>query len=261
MHLPKRVTIELTNRCNRNCEGCPRHKMNYPQGDINENLFTEIITQLPNTTTMVPFYRGESTLHRQFSSFLTQLHRFRDVQFATNGDYLTPQNKQAILQNVTFLSLSLHSFLMPHETRWLSFLYDCLGAGVDTQVSIVDTEVDETHRGRFITEWKQHVNRVRIYETHSQDGFGSMNCQHPISACSKPFEDMVVYWDGKVGLCNHDWNNQTYLGDLNVQSVEEVWRGLPYEVTRSQQRLGMRGLIPSCRNCSFESNKIYGEVK
>jgi hypothetical protein len=42
MQYPKRVTIELTNRCNRACIGCPRHKMRYPQGYMTPELFYKI---------------------------------------------------------------------------------------------------------------------------------------------------------------------------------------------------------------------------
>ena len=235
--------------------------MVYPIGDMSITLLTKVTSQLNSNVTIVPFYRGEATLHHDFSGAMEHLRKFKQVQFATNGDYLTFPHREAILRNVTFLSLSLHEFLMPWQTNWLPFLYDCLGRNIDTQVSIVDTEVDETRRGKFISEWRQHVNRVRIYESHSKNGFGSMNNKHPTSTCQKPFEDMVVYWDGKVGLCNHDWNNQTYLGNLNTQTVEEVWRSIEYENVRSQQRLGMRTLIPTCKACSFESNKVYGEIK
>jgi radical SAM protein with 4Fe4S-binding SPASM domain len=188
------------------------------------------------------------------------LERFREVQLATNGDYLTEPNKTAILNACSFLSLSLHEWLFPKKTGWLGFLYDCAGAGIVTQVSVVDSLVREKNKKDWKREWLKHVDRVRIYETHSKNGFGSMRGKESCEACSKPFEEMVVYWDGKVGLCNHDWNNSTSLGDLNVTPLPEVWTSSNYQSVRAFHAMKQRRMVEACRDCSFQSNKLYGEL-
>jgi len=260
MLLPKRVTVELTNHCNRYCTDCPRLLMRYSVGDMPFTLFTHITDQLPDDVCIVPFYRGEPTLHPHFPKCMKNLERFREVQLATNGDYLTEPNKTAILNSCSFLSLSLHKWTFPKKSGWTSFLYDCAGAGIETQVSVLDSLVREKNKKEWKQEWLKHVDRVRIYETHSKNGFGSMNEKASCEACQKPFEEMVVYWDGKVGLCNHDWNNSTQLGDLNCQSASEVWTSSPYQSVRAFHGMKQRGLVESCRDCSFQSNKIYGEL-
>jgi len=236
--------------------------MVYPIGEMNKCLFTRVLHQLPKKTVIVPFFRGESMLHPFFSLLINKLKGYHEVQLATNGDYLTPQNKQAIFNACTFISVSLHTYTLPSQTRLPTFFYDALGHNVETQVSIVDTLLtNKTKRKHFIQEWKQHVDRVRIYKIHSNNGFGSMNNKaKPTSACDKPFREMIVYWNGRVGLCNHDWNNQTLLGDLNVQTVEQVWRSELYKEVRKLHRNGKRGEVPSCQDCSFESNHSYGEL-
>ena len=260
MQLPKRVTIELTNRCNRACAGCPRHQMRYPLGDMNETLFKTILKQLPGETTVVPFFRGEPTLHPKFSDLLPELHRFSNVQLATNGDYLTHENKRAILENVTFLSVSLHKFQLPVETAWLPFLHEARDRGLNTQISIVEPELPQKWRGHFTREWLKHADRVRIYEMHSKNGFGSLTKKSCVEPCRKPFEEMVVYWDGKVGLCNHDWNASSLIADLNKQSIEEVWNSQVYKSIRFHHELGWRKNVEACKNCDFQSNKITGEL-
>jgi radical SAM protein with 4Fe4S-binding SPASM domain len=262
MQYPKRVTIELTNRCNRACQGCPRHKMNYPYGEISTTLFTNITDQLPDNVCIVPFFRGEPTLHTHFTELMNKLERFTTVQLATNGDKLTDPIKDAILSNVSFLSLSLHQLKMPKQTSWLKFLSEAHEKQLTTQVSIVENLLPKRWHNFFTKEWLKHVNQVRIYKEHSKTGFGSMVGTEKPSwvPCSKPMEEMVVYWDGKVGLCNHDWNNLVSLGDLNTQSIAEVWQGLKYKEVRLMHTAEMRMNVPTCRNCDFNSNKIYGEI-
>jgi hypothetical protein len=221
-------------------------------------LLTSITEQLPASTVIVPFYRGEPTLHPHFSEAMQKLSKFETVQFATNGDFLTRDNQKAILGACTFLSLSLHSCLRPEYSGWLSFLYECGGKGIETQVSILDSLVRK-HKREFVKDWLRHVDRVRIYQTHSQDGFGSMG-EVVNEKCLKPFEEMVVYWDGRVGLCNHDWNMGFPLGNLNEQTVAEVFNGSNYAGVRDLHESGLRRAVPTCEFCSFKSNKRYGEL-
>lgn len=234
--------------------------MRYPLGDINVNLFKQVIAQLPKSSVIVPFFRGEPTLHPHFSDILHSLAGFKSVQLATNGDYLTQENKRAILENVTFLSLSLHTFKLPVETTWLPFLHEAKNYGLETQVSIVESELPQKWRGHFTREWLKHADRVRIYAEHSKNGFGSIEKQNCVDPCIKPFEEMVVYWDGKVGLCNHDWNNMTTIGDLNTQSISEVWNGAKYNTARALHSMKLRKQIETCRDCSFNPKQVYGEI-
>ena len=260
MSLPSRVTIELTNRCNRACPECPRHKMAYPLGDMTPHLYTTILAQLPTTTTIVPFFRGESLLHPSFGKLIRMLRGYRDVQLATNGDLITPTTLAAIADACTFLSVSLHTFQLPRETRLPSLFHRLRGHDVETQVSIVDTVLPSGGRHEFVAKWRRVVDRVRIYTTHSVDGFGSMGLPTPVDPCNKPFEDMVVFWDGRVGLCNHDWNGATPLGDVTTQSVADVWNGRLYRAVRALHRRGCRAQVPSCVACDFTPRHVYGEV-
>jgi radical SAM protein with 4Fe4S-binding SPASM domain len=235
--------------------------MTTPQGYMNPTLFQKIINQLPENTTIVPFFRGESLTHPLFPTYMRQLKQFKTVQLATNGDVITPANQQAILNACTFLSVSLHEFKYPNQTRFIGLLYDALGKGLETQVSILETLLPERKRKGFIKAWQKHVNKVRIYKEHSINGFGDiLNTPQPTTPCHKPFEDMIIYWNGNVGLCNHDWNNSVYLGNLNTQSIKEVYNGSAYMNVRSQHLSGNRCAIATCKDCSFNSNKVYGEI-
>jgi len=223
-------------------------------------LFLKVVYELPKDTVVVPFFRGESLMHPYFNIMLPYLKRFKTVQLATNADYLTPKTKASILESCSFISVSLHSYLFPHQTTFLGFLKDAKTRGITTQVSIINTLLPPKHRG-FIAAWQKHADRVRVYREHSRVGFGSMDTPQPRKGCSKPFTDLVVYWDGKVGLCNHDWNGGCILGDLNKQTIKDVYNDKPYLEVRDLHNFGNRACVGTCRDCHFESNKVYGEIK
>jgi len=231
--------------------------MKYPLGDMTYELCEKIIGQLPDNTTIVPFFRGESTLHPLFPEMMRLLDRFEAVQLATNGDHLTPPVRGAILDYCTFLSISLHEYKLPVDVKFQSLLYQFKGV---TQISILDSVLPEEKRSEFYGSWNGHVDRIRVYETHSRDGYGSMNGHEAATQCRKPFEEMVVYWDGRVGLCNHDWDNLSPVGDLNKQSVIGAWSSPEYASLRAHHTLMRRDLVETCKACSFSSGKVYGEL-
>jgi len=237
------------------------------QGDMSWKLFKNIVTPLPSSTVIVPFFRGESLLHLRFNDFLNNLGRFQKVQLATNGDYLTPQKEKAILQNTTFLSVSLHNFAYPDRQSFLNTFLQCGNNGITTQVSILDTLIPYGLKKKFVSDWLKHVDRVRIYMEHSHNGYGDthLKIQDDGSPCSKPFNEMVVYWNGKVALCCHDWNNTNDSGDLNKQTIHEVWNGQYYKNVRWLHENGRRRDVGSCVDCDqwkadYMPNKILGEL-
>jgi len=270
MTLPKHVTLEFTNRCNRECRGCPRLKMKYPLGDMSLSLLRKIVEQLPQETVIVPFFRGESAFHPYFVEAFKMLRRFDEVQMATNGDFLTVSKQDAILEACSFVSYSLHMPSLPADLLDVArFLDEARSKGLSTQVSILETEIPAGSKQALVDGWLQYVDRFRVYVEHSKEGFGDVESKYRKLngkwGCLKPFTDMVVYWDGTVALCNHDWDNQDPLGDLNTQTVEEVWNGEKYRQIRKFHLTGRRKQVNSCKDCDYwmleyMPDKMFGEV-
>lgn len=73
--------------------------------------------------------------------------------------------------------------------------------------------------------------------------------------CYYPWHSVCVLWDGKVVPCCHDSNGLLPLGDLNVQSLDEIWNGGPmqqlrYEVITGQLKNAL------CSTCQEANNEI-----
>lgn len=235
-----------------------------PLGFMSWQLYTKILDQLPSNIVIVPFFRGESLLHPQFVDAMEKLKKFKEVQLATNGDMLHHiPTTTAILNVCTFVSVSLHKFkLKPTYDDISEFLHSAKNEDVTTQVSILETLIPQEKKQEFIEAWLQIVNQVRIYEEHSHIGYGDIlrKIKDNDNPCLKPFNDMVVYWDGKIALCNHDWQNSQPLGDLNTQTINEVWSSEAYQTIRNKHKEGKRRQVQSCRNCDFWSKQTFGEL-
>jgi radical SAM protein with 4Fe4S-binding SPASM domain len=102
---------------------------------------------------------------------------------------------------------------------------------------------------RFKRIWAGKVDRIRIYEEHSRDGqFGSLSSSRgERKTCMMPFYEILVYDNGKVGRCNHDWDGEP-VGDLNDASIKEIWNSQYYSRLRIQQQsLNITDQV--CKDC------------
>ena len=260
---PARIEIELASACNLRCTYCPRHFINDLNGYMDFDLFSKIINETtphPNTI-LVLHRRGESMLHPKFNDMLDLLAgKFQEVQMATNGTVLHQDKFEHIINALNFLSFSLEAPATYNKVRVganyekvrkniLSFLNYNKGT-VKTQVSMVktastvDDDLDE-----FTTYWHDRVDRVRIYEEHSSNGeFGSLkNPRSSRKPCVMPIYEILIYEDGKVARCNHDWDGPP-MGDLNTETITEIWRSENYKNLRTQHR-ELNITDPVCSNC------------
>jgi radical SAM protein with 4Fe4S-binding SPASM domain len=212
-------------------------------------LFCKIIDELSvkPETVLVLHRRGESMLHPKFCEMINFVAgKFKEVQMATNATVLSEDKFEALVNGVDFLSFSLDTPNNFNKTRVpanyervekkiLSFL-DYNKGRVKTQASMVKTEnTPEGECELFISIWSDRVDWVRIYEAHSEDGnFGSLKIPRtPRKPCVMPIYDMLVYDDGRVARCNHDWDSDG-MGDLNLNTIQEIWHNDKYKELRRQ---------------------------
>lgn len=248
---PKRVEIELVSDCNLRCVYCPRHHVNDLTGYMDFNLFTRIIDEVASYPDRIITLhrRGESLMHPQFVEMCDYVRgKFQEIQIATNGTLLNKARSLALIDSVDFISFSLDHPENFDKTRLpakyssvehniLKFLEWNQGK-VRTQVSMVET--DDTPR-RYVDEfkaiWSGKVDRIRVYQEHSKGGvFGSLEQpRRERKPCMMPEYECLIYCDGHVGRCNHDWNGDP-MGDVNSNTLREVWHSLKYSDLRQQHQ-------------------------
>jgi radical SAM protein with 4Fe4S-binding SPASM domain len=260
---PKRLEIELVSDCNLKCTYCPRHFVNDLTGYMDLELFKRIIDEAQEYKDMILVLhrRGESMLHPHFSEMLNYISgKFKEVQMATNATMLTEDKYEAIVNGLDFLSFSLDTPKRFNKTRLpakyekveakiLKFLEYNKGR-IKTQASMVKT-VDTTDEmcEEFTSIWKDKVDRVRIYEEHSTDGnFGSLtNPREVRKPCVMPIYEMLIYDNGLVARCNHDWDSDG-MGDVTKNTLKKIWMNPKY-VDLREQHLTQKLTDPVCSKC------------
>lgn len=258
---PERITVELTNRCNLECTFCPRHLVDMKLGNMTWELFKKIVDEAEHhlPVTMVVFFRGESLVHPDLCKMIQYAKNkgIAPIQLASNGFLLDVKMGQDIIKaGLDFISFSLdtikpdiykktriNSDLNIAMKNVISFVETCeklkdQGYKVpEIQVSSVDVEDYKVSQPEFIDFWRKYADRVRIYIEHSTDGhLGSLDIFHGSrqkrKPCGKVYNDMVIYWNGDVALCNHDWNNELGIGNVQEKSIVEIWQSENYQKVR-----------------------------
>jgi len=70
-------------------------------------------------------------------------------------------------------------------------------------------------------------------------------------SCVLPFRDMNIWADGRAVLCCDDWNEEHVVGDLNTQTLSEIWHGPALKHARSRHIAGLGEELEICRRCNM----------
>lgn len=279
LDFPNRITVELTNDCNVSCTFCNRQKISMDIGYMDEKLFVKIVdemaTHLP--IKMVPFFRGEPLMHPQIIDFIKYAKKrgIGPIQLASNALLLDEKMQDDLIEaGIDYISFSLDT--LDNE------IYKCSRQLGDLEISSKNVEsmgrkckerkrkglqapilqvstinIDEYIPGQksFIDKWTQYVDVVRVYEQHDEKGrLVNPEIQKRLDVfsdrmpCRKVFTDMIIYWDGRLALCNYDWDEKREVGNVSQMSLQEAWNSKMYEEIR-QMHLKSTFDESICKDC------------
>lgn len=79
-------------------------------------------------------------------------------------------------------------------------------------------------------------------------------------ACVLPFRQMVIAWDGRVGLCCEDIFLEHQLGEVMKAPLLEIFNNKAYQMVRRLHEKGHREKIPLCRECDvWAAEEVFKE--
>ena len=289
-NFPERITLELTNRCNLRCFMCPRNGVDMKLGDMEFDLFKKIIEEAEKflPVCLVPFFRGESLLHPNFLEMIrfAKERGLGPIQLATNAVFLSFGISRELLKTgIDFISFSIdvndpslyekirvNSDYEKVFSQVMFFLKEKRRRKLTkplTQVSAVKTEKNGPFIREFVNFWKGKVDRVRIYYSHSLNGhLGQVSgeiSEDKRKPCLKLLTDMVIYWNGDVAICNHDWQRPQFIGNAKQNSLQDIWNSDFYHKIREKHLENKIGDFSPCNFCShwktyYKQEPIIGEV-
>jgi len=268
LSFPSVVSIENNLSCNGHCSFCIRKHITRKKGVMSIELAQIIANQLTKDTVVILNSWNEPTITNNFEQFLKIFDK-QQIMFYTNGSLL--HRKSCVTGNsliediaeskaikaiyISFNGGNKDSYEKVMGIDYNNSFYNAmyLFDAVELKIPIfITANVVEDNKASMKYLYKLFPYAGRI-ETHIPwDVRGLRGRQQPIDKvkyCNRLDYYLSVAWDGKVQSCCNSVNNEVVFGDLNIQTIEEVWNGKKAQEFRELHTTKKRSEIPLCERC------------
>tara|TARA_R100000808_G_C2153121_1_gene163035 strand:- start:1612 stop:2502 length:891 start_codon:yes stop_codon:yes gene_type:complete len=246
------VEVNTTELCNRTCVFCPRHD---PKVFPNRNLH---MTPKGARTIAKELgrhgYKGKISFSGFGENFLNPLfHRiifhfklylpYATLECNTNGDKLTEEYAKKLFDSGLDL-LYVNIYDGPEQIE----VFDKILKNYKDKYKY-RMHYNEEDYGLFLNNRSGTIDWIGIEESDVESLKGK--------PCYYPFYKMFVDWNGDVLFCSNDWGREHIIGNLQQQTLEEVWFSKPMTKIRKRLAKGDRSKSP-CNKCSVDGT-LFGE--
>lgn len=230
-----RIEVETSTTCNNSCNYCPVSISRRPNYLMDEKLFFYILDQLREFDfkgRFSPHFYGEPLLDERLTSFISQTRRKLPKCFIviyTNGDYLTPQKADELL------NVGVNLFIITNNGNISDNLKMTL-KNKSTYQKLRYFIVRDIHKNNKLFNRGGNIKLAKNKEIHLK------KC---ISSASK----IVIDAWGKVKLCSNDYFGTEDWGDIKQESIKQIWEKTDYVKIRKELLEG-KFTKKICRICT-----------
>lgn len=235
------IFIETFNRCNGECPFCPVNRFDDSRvpTKMTDELFDRIVQQLKEVD-----YSGKIALYCNNEPLL-------DLDLEKRAKILKqelPHVFSYIFTNGTLLT----------EEKYIN-LVGCFDKIVidnyNDDLKINNNLVPIVELCKNNPEWdsKTEIHLRKLNEVLSTRGGNSPNNKKRKQrnySCILPFVQFVIRPDGKISLCCCDALGEVTLGDINTESIIEIWNSDKYKTIRKKVQTDISS-IDLCKYCDF----------
>jgi radical SAM protein with 4Fe4S-binding SPASM domain len=275
--VPPSVQIEPTNLCNLRCVTCPGARTRFPKGFMDMGLFERIVSEASEigVKRIHLYLRGEPTLHPKIFEMIAFIKsKGLPVHLTTNGTTLTPERSAKLLGagvdsadqlTVSFLGHSKES----HEATMVGVDHDLVVSNIlelmrlrkelhvngPVVETILNAPPETQHESDdFLAFWRGRVDHARLggisieFQEYGRDAVEAVTRTSP---CNAIYERLLVAWDGRVPQCNGDFDCESVIGDLNTDSIADVWDCERLREVRRIHEERRFDALPMCLHCDM----------
>ncbi len=249
------IEFNLSGLCNRTCAFCPRSDPKvYP--NVNEHipveLYEKIMADLQEARfdgTILYSAFGEPLLYKRIELLIEISKRYCPdvrVEIVSDGDFVTPDKLRKLFgAGLTVLSISMYDG--PHQQEEFEAMRKEVGLAKEQLILRVRWLAPDQQYGITLS------NRAGMVALEDL-GIGAL--KEPLQKpCYYPFYQILVDYDGSVLLCPHDWGKKLIAGNLNRQSIMEVWDSRIMRRVRTNLARADRN-FPPCDVCDVDGTRM-----
>lgn len=226
---------------------------------MTDKLFNKIVDEgmEMGVKNFVPFLNGEPFLFPRLFDWLDALEA-RDLNFTlySNASILTPEKAERLnhYKHLTEIVFSMHGFDKESYESQMRLNYEQSKANIEHFISIAKVPyrvymlASETNKRGIETFKKTWGEKIFIGKYVNWAGKRPADMTGTQRPCPRVLGEMTIYWDGRVNLCCMDSDAGVILGDLNKQSVKEVWESNQW---MRDKHKSLDFNLPLCKDCNF----------
>jgi radical SAM protein with 4Fe4S-binding SPASM domain len=275
---PIYILIEPTSICNLRCTMCFQVDKSFTKkeymGQMEFDLFKKIVDEavINGTKAITLASRGEPTLHKQLNSMLDYIsNKFIDIKLNTNATKLNDDLCHKILSssvNEIVFSVDSHIKTIYEKIRVNGVFEDILyniknfhsirknyypNSKIITRISGVRF-LKEQNMEMFEKFWGEICDEVAYVDIENRWDTYNNNIEEINSPCNYLWERFYIWWDGKCNPCDVDYKSQLSPGNINNNTIKDIWNSFYYEELRKKHISSMRNNYVPCDRCgvSFE---------
>jgi MoaA/NifB/PqqE/SkfB family radical SAM enzyme len=294
---PRLLSIELSSICNAACIMCPHSEMERSK----TNMPLELVEKIADDCVYKPlkkinlFWFGDSLCHKKVIDCIRIIrHKLPNVklQLSTNAGLLWHDRSRIIIDenlldviNFDIDGISKNTFenirlklkfdeVMDHVQYFLDYKKEKKAKKPETRVTIIKMQPTVNEIDKFKEHWKPLVDKidVNVYNTFlgsqedrnvGEDKIKSREGRFEW-ACNHPWDELVIAADGKAGLCCLDYDLKAPVGDINHQSIEQIWQGIELRSYRKKMLELKYKDIDVCKNCNayiFQKDTTWAKLQ
>ena len=276
---PRRVIFEMTSRCNFLCRMCPQQNLQRPRMDMDGKLYRKVIDELDSygIEGLWLYHLGESLLHPEFHKNIEHISTKKNLGYiwlSTNGQFFNEKTIRCVLKsNISYINFSAHAVTeetYKKVTPWGDFnivqgnlekFYELKGIKnlprkPFLHCQMIEQEVTKHEVDAFIQKHYKRADIVSInmleYVNLPNNEFGlRQRKRKPLTSCLRVSrDDCFIMSDGHVTLCDAAYNHELDLGNVNEQTLYDIWNGSERKRILKLNKEGKMPEIEFCRSCT-----------
>jgi len=255
-----KIQFESSTACNAKCIFCPRDTMTRPHGQMSDKLFHKIIKdgkEIRNSF-FVPFLNGEPFVFSRIWEWLDYMqknnvpvHLYTNAELMDVDRILTYKNIRLICCSINAMTEETYDKIMrgPEFSKVVSNVEELIKKAklpAGAWASMVEVEANIHEKEDFKKKWGKNA----IFGEFKNWGgarHDELERTGERKICYSSTQTMSILWDGRASVCCLDFDGKLILGDVNKQTLTEIWHGSKW--LRDKHR-SLDFSIEPCKNCN-----------
>ncbi len=276
--VPLHLDLESTSVCNLRCITCFQNFAPPPKGFMTMDLYKKVIDEATSKglCALKLMYRGESLLHPNII-LMIQYAKARgvlEIMINSNCTLLTEEKARGIIdagldklicsvdgcEKETYEKIRVGAKFeeVLENIKRIQRLKKELGTDKPkVRVQMVDSPANHHQIEKFILFWSEIADEVGIEDMND---WHDKKLTHVVVSkefqCPMPWQRLISQFNGDVSICCGNIYGKLIAGNLNKQSVEEIWHGETMQKLRKFQKEGNSHCVRICAECGFRGTVI-----